>query len=105
MDIFGIMEWGCFILLITGDDIFNAHYAYICPCGFRGEKKKPARLLEILKEHGEKKTLIFVNTKKGAPRECQTLSSASEDTPKESVLTWSPKRIHNKDGMQPPLDV
>ena len=44
------------------------HIVHVCPCGFQGEKKKSARLLQILKEHREKKTLIFVNTKKGAQR-------------------------------------
>lgn len=35
------------------------------PSDHQVEKKKEARLLEILKEHHAAKTLIFVNTKKG----------------------------------------
>ena len=57
------------------------HIVHVCPCGFQGEKKKPARLLQILKEHREKKTLIFVNTKKGAQRMWKGFSAASEDAP------------------------
>lgn len=35
-------------------------------CCSSGESKKEARLLNILQEHASAKTLIFVNTKKGA---------------------------------------
>ncbi|CAL1137236.1 unnamed protein product [Cladocopium goreaui] len=50
----------------SGDDELSANTSVTQIVEIPREKKKPARLLEILKEHGEKKTLIFVNTKKGA---------------------------------------
>ena len=64
----------------SGDDIRCTIYVFHCfPGVSRGEKKKPARLLEILKEHKEKKTLIFVNTKKGAQRMSTGFSAAYEE--------------------------
>ncbi|CAL1145930.1 unnamed protein product, partial [Cladocopium goreaui] len=50
----------------SGDDELSANTSVTQIVEIPREKKKPARLLEILKEHGDKKTLIFVNTKKGA---------------------------------------
>eukprot|EP00435_Cladocopium_sp_Y103_P024201 s2535_g5.t3 len=50
----------------AGDNELSANTSVTQIVEIPREKKKPARLLEILKEHRDKKTLIFVNTKKGA---------------------------------------
>eukprot|EP00434_Breviolum_minutum_P012404 symbB.v1.2.010925.t1/scaffold722.1/size169129/2 len=60
----------------SGEDELSANSSVTQIVEIQLEKKKEARLLEILKEHHAAKTLIFVNTKKGASSLADSLRRA-----------------------------